>query len=37
MDKRDDQLSKIKHGDDGMRKGKKTGVSTDDFRTFKPP
>ena len=37
MDKRDDQLRKIKHGDDGMCKGNKTGVSSDDFRTLKPP
>ena len=37
MDKRDDLLSKIKHGDDGMRKGNKNGVTSDDFRTLKPP
>ena len=29
--------SKNKHGDDGMHKGNKNGVSTDDFRTFNPP
>ena len=37
MDKRDDQLSKIKHGDDGMRKGNKNGVTSDDFKSLKPP
>ena len=37
MDKRDDLLSKIKHGDDGMRKGNNNGVTSDDFRTLKPP
>jgi hypothetical protein len=35
--KKDEYWSKIKHGDDGMRKGNKTGVSSDDFRTLKPP
>ena len=29
--------SKFKHGDDGMRKGIKNGVISDDFRTLKPP
>ena len=28
--------SKNKHGDDGMRKGTKNGVTSDDFRTLKP-
>ena len=37
LDKRGDHLSKIKHGDDGMRKGNKNGVTSDDFRTLKPP
>ena len=37
MDKRDEHLSKTKHGDDGMRKGIKNGVTHDDFRTLKPP
>ena len=26
-----------KHGDDGMHKGIKNGVTSDDFRTLKPP
>ena len=29
--------SKNKHGVDGMRKGNKNGVTSDDFRTLKPP
>ena len=37
MDKRDEQWSKTKHGDVGMRKGNKNGVTSDDFRTLKPP
>ena len=37
MDKRDEHCSKTKHGDDGMRKGIKNGVTSDDFRTLKPP
>ena len=37
MDKRDGHLSKTKHGDDGMRKGNKKGVASDDFRILKPP
>ena len=37
MDKRDEHLSKTKHGDDGMRKGTKNVVTSDDFRTLKPP
>ena len=34
---KDEQWSKNKHGDDGMRKGNKNGVTSDDFRTLKPP
>ena len=37
LDKRGEHWSKIKHGDDGMRKGNKNGVTSDDFRTLKPP
>ena len=37
LDKKDEHWSKIKHGDDGMHKGRKNGVSSDDFRTLKPP
>ena len=37
MDKRDGHWSKNKHGDDGMCKGDNNGVSSDDFRTLKPP
>ena len=37
MDKRDEHRSKTKHRDDGMRKGNKNGVTSDDFRTLKPP
>ena len=37
MDKRDEHWSKTKHGDDGMREGNKNGVTSDDFRTLKPP
>ena len=37
LDKKDEPLSKFKHGDDGMRKGNKNGVTSDDFRTLKPP
>ena len=33
IDKRDEHWSKTKHGDDGMRKGNKNGVTSDDFRT----
>ena len=36
-DKRDEHQSKTKHGDDGMRKGIKNGVTRNDFRTLKPP
>ena len=34
---KDEHWSKNKHGDDGMRKGNKNGVTRDDFRTLKPP
>ena len=37
LDKKDEPWSKFKHGDDGMRKGIKNGVISDDFRTLKPP
>ena len=37
MDKRDEHSIKTKHGDEGMRKGNKNGVTSDDFRTLKPP
>ena len=37
MDKKNEHWSKNKHGDDGMRKGNKNGVTSDDFRTLKPP
>ena len=37
MDKRDEHWGKTKHGDDGMREGNKNGVTSDDFRTLKPP
>ena len=37
LDKKDETWSKFKHGDDGMRKGIKNGVTSDDFRTLKPP
>jgi len=37
LDKNDEPWSKFKHGDDGMRKGIKNGVTIDDFRTLKPP
>ena len=33
---KDEPWSKFKHGDDGMRKGIKNGVTSDDFRTLKP-
>ena len=35
--KKDEHWSKNKHGVDGMRKGNKNGVSSDDFRTLKSP
>ena len=34
---KDEHWSKRKHGDDGMRKGNKNGVTSDDFRSLKPP
>ena len=34
---KDEHWSKNKHRDDGMRKGNKNGVTSDDFRTLKPP
>ena len=34
---KDEHWSKNKHGDDGMRKGNKNEVTSDDFRTLKPP
>ena len=37
LDKKDEPWSKFKHGDDGMRKGIKNRVTSDDFRTLKPP
>ena len=37
LDKKDDPWSKFKHGDHGMSKGNKHGVTSDDFRTLKPP
>ena len=37
LDKKDEPWSKIKHGDDGMPKGIKNGVTNDDFGTLKPP
>ena len=37
LDKKDETWNKFKHGDDGMRKGIKNGVTSDDFRTLKPP
>ena len=37
LDKKYEPWSKFKHGDDGMRKGNKNGVTSDDSRTLKPP
>ncbi|EMS56923.1 hypothetical protein TRIUR3_28985 [Triticum urartu] len=34
---KEDHWSKNKHGVDGMRKGNKNGVASDDLRTLKPP
>ena len=34
---KDEHWSKNKHGDDGMHKGNKNGVTSDDSRTLKPP
>ena len=33
----DGHWSKNKHRDDGMRKGNKNRVTSDDFRTLEPP
>ena len=37
LDKKDEHWSKTKHGDDGMRKGNKNRVTSDDFRSLTPP
>ena len=37
LHKKDEPWSKFKHGDDGMRKGNKYAVTSDDSRTLKPP
>ena len=37
LDKKDEHWRKIKHGENGMRKGNKNEVTSDDFRTLKPP
>ena len=37
LHKKDEPWSKFKHGDDGMCKGYKNGVTSDDSRTLKPP
>ena len=37
LDKTNEPCRKFKHGDDGMRKGNKNGVTSDDSRTLKPP
>ena len=37
MDKRDEHWSKTKPGDGGMHKGIQNGVTSDYFRTLKPP
>ena len=37
LDKKDEPWSKFKHGDDGMRKRNKNGVTSDDSRTLKQP
>ena len=37
LDKTDETWRKFKHVDDGMRKGIKNGVTSDDSRTLKPP
>ena len=34
---KDEHWSKNKHGDDGMHKGNKNSVTSDDFRSLKPP
>ena len=37
LDKKDEPWNKFKRGDDGMHKGIQNGVTSDDFRTLKPP
>ena len=37
LDNKDEPWSKFKHGDDGMCKGDKHEVTSDDLRTLKPP
>ena len=37
LDKKDEPWRKFKHGDDGMRKGNKNRVISDNSRTLKPP
>ena len=37
LDTKDEPWSKFKHGDDGMRKGNKNRVTSDDSRTSNPP
>ena len=34
---KDEHWSKTKHRDDGMRKGNKNEVTSDEFRALKPP
>ena len=36
LEKKDEPWSKLKHRDDGMRKGNKNGVTSGDFRALKP-
>ena len=36
LDKKDEPWSKFKHGEDGMRRGNKNGLTSDDSRTLKP-
>ena len=37
LDKKDEPWSKFKHGDDGMRNGNKSRVTSDDSKTLKQP
>ena len=37
LDRKDEPWNKFKPGDDGMRKGIQNRVTSDDFRTLKPP
>ena len=37
LDKKDEPWNNFKSGDDGMRKGIQNGVTSDDFKTLKPP